>query len=103
MHSPHVATSRSRSRTRLDHASIALLRSVMADDWRPEKIVPELLATVHGDRRVLVLMRAKLSRATLERPTRITGRAILALDQALSATADQARPVVIPGQGVRHG
>jgi len=57
----------------------------MADGWRPERAAKELLTRVRGDHRVLRLMRAKLSRAMLERPTRITERAVLTLDHALAA------------------
>lgn len=103
MNTPSVAYPRPRFRTRIDSASVALLRSVMADDWRPEKAARELLARVRGDRRVLVLLRAKLSKATLERPTRITERATLTLEHAMSEP-DQRRgaSTVIPRQGGGH-
>jgi hypothetical protein len=75
----------------------------MADDCRPEKASRELLATVQGDPRVLVLMRARLSKAALERPTRITERAMVILRQALAAAAEQATvPAAFPRQGGSH-
>lgn len=104
MNTPYVVHARPRVRNRVDHASVMLLRSVMAEEQRPEDVVRDLLAVVGGDRRVLALMRAKLSKATAERPTTITRRAIRVLDQALSATADQVGPgeVAVPMQGGRH-
>lgn len=102
MSTASVAYPRPRVRNRVDHASIALLRAVMADSWRPEKAARDLLTRVRGDRRVLRLMRAKLSRAMLERPTRITERAVLTLDHALAAPANRiAGPPALPRQGGR--
>ncbi len=88
---------RPRVRTRVDHASIALLRAVMADGWRPEKAARELLVRVHGDRRVLRLLRARVSRALLQRPTRIQEKAAATLDYALSTSA--VLSPVVPRQG----
>lgn len=103
MKTPPVVNARPRFRTRVDHASIALLRSAMADDWRPERAARELLGKVHDDRRVLVLLRARLSQATLERPTRITERARVTLERALETVADRvAGPAGIPRQGGAH-
>lgn len=99
MNTPSVAHPRPRFRSRVDHASVTLFRSVMADGWRPEKAARELLATVHGDRRLLVLMRARLSKIALERPTRITDRATETLEHALSTAGQSAGPVMIPRQG----
>ncbi len=96
-----VAYPRPRVRTQVDHASIALLRSVMAEGWRPETAARELLVRVRGDRRVLRLLRARVSRAMLERPTRITERATVTLDHALAAPSHSATPVV-PRQGGGH-
>lgn len=96
-----VAYPRPRVRTRVDQASIALLRSVMADGWRPETAARELLVRVRGDRRVLRLLRARVSRAMLERPTRITERATITLDHAL-ATEGRTGAVVVPRQGGGH-
>ena len=102
MNPPYVAPPRSRVRSRVDHAFVALLRSVLAEDWCPEKGARELLENVGGDRRVLALMRAKLSRATLDRPTGVTARADRTLEAALAATAEQvAASLVIPRQGGR--
>jgi hypothetical protein len=103
MNAPIVVPRRPPFRSRVGHASIALLRSAMADDWRPEKAARQLLATVDGDRRVLALVRAKLSRAVLERPTRITERATLTLDHALTVVGGNPGPVpaFIPRQESR--
>lgn len=102
MSTASVAYPRPRVRNRVDHASIALLRAVMADGWRPEKAARDLVTRVRGDRRVLRLMKAKLSRAMLDRPTRITERAVLTLDHALAAPATRiAGTPAIPRQGGR--
>lgn len=102
MSTASVAYPRPRVRNRVDHASIALLRAVMADGWRPEKAARDLVTRVRGDRRVLRLMRAKLSRAMLDRPTRITERAVLTLDHALATPATRiAGAPAIPRQGGR--
>lgn len=101
MDTASMAYPRPRVRTRVDHASIALLRAVMADAWRPEKAARELLLRVHGDRRVLRLLRARVSRALLERPTRIKERAATTLDLAL-ATPAPPRTTMIPRQGGAH-
>ena len=103
MHNVSVVYPRPRVRTRVDHAFLALLRSVMADGWRPEKAAQDLLVTVHDDRRMLRLLRARLSRAMLDRPTRITDRATLTLDHALGKpVAQQSRGTAIPQQGGAH-
>lgn len=102
MSTASVAYPRARIRTRVDHASVALLRSVMSDGWRPEKAARDLLASVHGDRRVLRLIRARVSRAALERQTRITERASATLDRALSAPVDGGGHAAIPTQGGGH-
>lgn len=81
---PTVGQPRSRISRRVDQASVALLKAVMADDWRPEEAARDLLLLVHDDRRVLQLLRARVSRKLLERPTRIAERATLTLDHALS-------------------
>lgn len=102
MNTPSVAYPRTRVRSRVDHASAVLLRSVMADSWQPERAARELVATVHSDRRILVFLRAKLSRAALERPTRITERAAATLERALVAVEARAGSTVLPRQGGAH-
>jgi hypothetical protein len=102
MNTPSVAYPRPRVRTRVDHASVTLFRLVMADGWRPEQAARELLSAVHGDRRVLALVRAKLSRAVLERPTRLTERATRTVEQALSTTGQSSGSVLFPRQGGAH-
>lgn len=103
MHTVAVAYPRPRTRTRLDYAFRSLLRAVMADGWRPEKAANELLASVHDDRRVLRLLRARLSRAMLERPSRITERARVTVDHALTRPITQPHDgSVVPRQGGTH-
>ena len=65
-------------------ASVVLLRSVMDDRWHADEASARLLSEVHGDRPLLRLLRARLSRAMLERPTPTTERALTTLDRALS-------------------
>jgi hypothetical protein len=72
----------------------------MAEGWRPEEAARELLETVRQDLRLLRLVRARISLATLERPTGITERATLTLDLALSSrTAHTASGAPLPCQG----
>ena len=99
---PVVAFPRPRTRRRVDLASVSLLKSVMSDTWRPDQAADDLLARVHDDRRVLRLMRARLSRAMLDRPTRIIERAAITLDHALSRPVEGGGVAFIPGQQVRH-
>jgi hypothetical protein len=75
----------------------------MAEGWRPEDAARELLDTVRQDRRLLRLVRARIARAMLERPTGITERANLTLDLALSNVA-AAGPAgaILPRQGGVH-
>jgi hypothetical protein len=75
----------------------------MADGWRPEKAARDLLVSVQDDRRVLRLLRARLSRAMLERPSRITERAAVTVDHALAKpTTTRRRGAAIPRQGGAH-
>lgn len=89
---------------RLDLASLTLVRAVMADGWRPEEAARELLSRIHDDRRLLRLLRARVSRAMLHRPTQIAERANATLDCALSALPPApAEPMpVVPRQRGRH-
>lgn len=73
--------------TPLDNASRALLRSVMADGWQPEEAARELIRRLHGDILMLKLLRARVSRALLDRPTQIATRASATLDHAASEMA----------------
>jgi hypothetical protein len=99
----HVAHPRPRTRTQADHAFVALLRAVMAEGWRPEEAARELLETVRQDLRLLRLVRARISRAMLERPTAITERATLTLDVALSTrVAGSVSGVPLPRHGGTH-
>ena len=82
-----VAAPRPRSRTRhgkpIDRASRALFRAVMADGWQPDEAARSLLAAVHDDHRLLRLLRARVLRALLERPSELTSRAEATLASAL--------------------
>lgn len=84
MSSVHVAYHRPRLRSRLDHASLVLLQAIRVDDWHADRAGRQLLARVYGDRRVLELLRARVARAMLTRPTRTDLRAAATLDSAMS-------------------
>jgi len=91
----------------VDQATIALLRAVMADSWRADQAADELLLRTRADSRLLRLVRARLSRSMLDRPTRIHQRAAVTVDKALTRArareADLLGPVAaIPSQGRPH-
>lgn len=94
-----VAYNRPRHRhdTPLDSASRALLRSVMAENWKPEEAARELLRRLDGNGLLLRLLRARVSRVLLARPTEIGTRAAATLDYASSALAS-AEAGAIPAQ-----
>ena len=98
-----VAYNRPRNRhdKPLDYASRALLRSVMAEGWQPEEAARDLLRRLDGNGLLLRLLRARISRAMLDRPTDIVTRAAATLDCATSALATE--PTAgIPRQRSRH-
>jgi hypothetical protein len=99
MRSLAVAPSHPRPRldTPLDNASRALVRSVMADGWQPEEAARDLVRRLHGDSLMLKLLRARVSRALLHRPTQIGRRAAATLDLALSGATDDGA-CVLPRQ-----
>lgn len=82
-----VAAPRPRPRTRhskpLERASRALFHAVMADGWHPDEAARSLLAAVHDDHRLLRVLRARVLRALLDRPSELTSRAEATLDSAL--------------------
>lgn len=92
---------RTRHDNPLDHASRALLRSVMAEGWQPDEAAKSLLEQVHDDGRLIRLLRARVSRALLDRPTQIAARAAATLDAALSALVVESAPT-IPRQRGSH-
>jgi hypothetical protein len=97
----HPFRPRTRHDTPLDNASRVLLRSVMTDSWQPEEAARDLLRRLEGDSLMLRLLRARVSRALLTRPTRIAARAAATLDLALTEAADDAAATV-PRQQHRH-
>lgn len=106
MSSAHVAYHRPRPRSRLDQASLVLLQAVRVDDWRADAAGRQLLVRVHGDRRVLELLRARVARAMLTRPTRTDLRASATLASAMSLLAAPLPTVSkVPAQrsGAAHG
>lgn len=99
-----VAYNRPRNRhdKPLDHASRALLRSVMAEGWQPEEAARDLLRRLDGNGLLLRLLRARISRAMLDRPSEIVSRAATTLDCASSAFAGEPTGT-IPRQRGGHG
>lgn len=98
---------RPRGRSRVDQVTIALLRTVMADSWRADQAADQLLLRTRADSRLLRLVRARLSRSMLDRPTRIHQRATVTVDKALTrARASEAghhgTGAAIPSQGRPH-
>jgi hypothetical protein len=100
MSSAHVAYHRPRPRSRLDQASLVLLQAIRVDDWRADAAGRQLLARVHGDRRVLELLRARVARAMLTRPTRTDLRAAATLESAMGLlrAPEPARAPRVPAQ-----
>jgi hypothetical protein len=93
----------------VDRATIALVRTVMADGWRPDTAADELLLRTQADSRLLRLVRARLSRSMVDRPTRLQLRASATVDNALTqALAREADDMVgtgspvVPRQGRSH-
>jgi hypothetical protein len=99
-----VAAPRPRPRTRhgkpIDHAFRALIHTVMVDGWQPEDAARSLLAAVHDDRRLLRLLRARVLRALLDRPSGLSTRAEATLDSALGALPPEQAGV--PSRGDHH-
>lgn len=80
---PHPR-SRARQRSRIDRASVALLRVVMADEWDADSAAHDLLSRIHGDRGLIRVLRARVARAMLAHPTDLDRRALETLDRALT-------------------
>ena len=95
-----AAYRRPRLRSRLDRASLVLLQATRVDDWRAEAAGRQLLARVQGDRRVLELLRARVARAMLTRPTRTDLRAAATLESAMGMLRlpEPAGPPSMPAQ-----
>lgn len=70
-------------RARLDLALVELFRIVRADSWAPETAARELRIRVRDDRFVLRMLRARIARVMLERPSQLGSRAAATLDHAL--------------------
>ena len=76
----HVLPSRRASR-----ASIALLRAVMDERWRPDEAAARLLEQVAGHDSILLVLRARFSRSLLERPSPAVERAVATVNHALAS------------------
>lgn len=77
-----VAYRKASARSRANKACAVLLRAVMSDDWQPELAARALLDEIHDDPRLLRILRARVSRVMLTRPTGISDRAAATLDCA---------------------
>ncbi|GAB2741209.1 hypothetical protein [Nocardioides pakistanensis] len=79
-----AAHSRPRQRSRADQACAVLLKVAMADGWQAETAARTLLDEIHEDPRLLRILRARVSRAMLLRPTAIANRAAATLECAVA-------------------
>ncbi|HZJ06187.1 MAG TPA: hypothetical protein VFD59_12050 [Nocardioidaceae bacterium] len=73
---------RTHRRSPLDQAVVELVRIVRADGWTPDTAADELRRRFRGNPGVLRLLRARVARAMLERPTTLGMRATLTLERA---------------------
>jgi hypothetical protein len=71
---------------RLENALALLFRTVRDDAWQPDAAGHLLLAHGCADPSTLRLMRARVSRRLLERPTPLAQRAALTLEAAARMT-----------------
>lgn len=85
---------RARPRNRIDHASVVLLRTVMAADWHPEVAARELLRRLGHDRLVLELLRGRVARAMLRRSTQTDVRASTTIRHAMNLLDERVEPAV---------
>lgn len=85
---------------RASRASIALLRAVMDERWRPDEAAARLLEQVAGHDSILLVLRARFSRSLLERPSPAVERAVATVNHAL-ASLDADPLASFPRQVVR--
>ena len=71
----------------VEGAALELIHSVMDDDWSSEEAGRRVWFRAHGDRHVLLLLRARVARHLAGRHSPIDERAAAPLDAALR-TAD---------------
>lgn len=83
---------RARPRNRIDHASVVLLRIVMAAGWHPEQAGRDLLRRLGDDRLVLELLRGRVARAMLRRSTQTDVRASSTIRHAISMLDEREVP-----------
>jgi hypothetical protein len=90
--SPHL-----RNVSRLDLAILKLVRLVLADDWQADAAGERLRLHVGEDQQVLRLLRARVARTMLKRPSALGARATATLAHALPPHASA------PGPSQRRG
>lgn len=87
-----ITTHFPRQRRRIDVALVELVRAVAYDDgWSQEGAAQRMLAAVSGDPTVLRVLKARVARALLARPTHMDLRAAAVLELALAGLAGPAR------------
>jgi len=77
-------------RTRADRAALELVRIVVADGWTPSSAADELRVRVDGDLATLRLLRARVAKVMLQRPTRLGVRASITLERMLTRNSSDA-------------
>lgn len=80
----------SRPLSRRDRAALLLLREVRSESWEPQLAARELLARLGPDRLLLELLRARVARRLLARPSLTDLRASETLTTALGLLTDEA-------------
>lgn len=81
-----------RQRRTIDVALVGLVRAVAPDEgWSQEGAAERMLTAVSGDSTVLRLLKARVARALLARPTHMDLRAAAVLDLALAGLAGTTR------------
>lgn len=74
---------RTSRRPDVEGAALELIHSVMADDWSRETAGRRVWFRAHGNRHVLLLLRARVARHLAGRHSPIDERAAATLDSAL--------------------
>ena len=87
-----ITTHFPRQRRRIDVALVELVRAVSYDDgWSQEDAAERMRTAVADDAAMLRLLKARVARALLARPTRMDLRAAAVLDLALAGLSGPER------------
>lgn len=87
---PHQrpAEGRSSLRPQVEDTAAELIHSVMAQDWSDEAAGQRVLDRARGDRHLLLVLRARIARRLIGRPSPIGERAVAALNVALDTVPE---------------